>query len=92
MKKNLAEMILLKPVLSELFLPEMTLANIQALPQEFLGPCDTISIPPRNGCQALTVIEATPAGEMVVGMRRESGPVSGVARRLYEKYYAVWVN
>jgi hypothetical protein len=99
MKKNLAEMILSKPVLSELALPEMTLAHIQALPQEFLGPCQAVSIPPRNGCQSLTVIEAetatpgtqatTPAGEGVVGMRRESGPA---CKKLYKRYCAVWVN
>jgi hypothetical protein len=69
----------------------------------YLGPCDTFSIPPRAGCQALTVIQSTPAGEMVVGMRREfsptggtqaSGPAAGVAapRKLYKRHYAAWIN
>jgi hypothetical protein len=76
----------------------LTLADIEAAKPIYLGPCDTFSIPARNGCQALTVIEATPVGEVVVGMRRESGPAGvvgpsvAVRRKLYKRHYAVWVN
>lgn len=54
----------------------------------YLGPCDTFSIPARCGCQALTVIEAEEEAP-VEAMRRES---SLVARKLYKRHYAIWVN
>lgn len=84
----------MKPKLSK-----MTLAQLETLKPVYLGPCDTFSIPVCAGRQEITVIEATPAGQPVMAIRRGRNSyarhASGSApacRRLYKRHCRVWVN